>query len=145
MYMLTSARTAIAHFLLIEDNPGDADLIKAVLHEETASSRFKVSHVLRIEDALRLLAREEFEVILLDLMLPDAENLQGLDCLQNLVPEGPIVVLTGLADDALARKALRKGAQDYLAKERLDGPLLERTLSYAMERHEAQRGLAARA
>lgn len=122
--------------LLVEDNPGDARLLRALLGE-VESSRIELEHVDRLSVALDRLDASEAEapeVVLLDLSLPDA---QGLDALRQLVarhPDLPLVVLTGNDDRTIALRAVQEGAQDYLVKGRIDGELLHRALHYAIER-----------
>jgi signal transduction histidine kinase/DNA-binding NarL/FixJ family response regulator len=135
--------SAPIHVLLIEDNPGDARLLRALL-QETASSQFELVHAERFSDALNRLSERRFDVVLLDLSLPDA---QGLDTISRLGAQAegtPIVILTGLNDEEIAIRALQQGAQDYLVKGQADGQLLARALRYSIERHKAEESLKAR-
>jgi signal transduction histidine kinase/DNA-binding NarL/FixJ family response regulator len=135
--------SAPIHVLLIEDNPGDARLLRALL-QETASSQFELVHAERFSDALNRLSERRFDVVLLDLSLPDA---QGLDTISRLGAQAegtPIVILTGLNDEEIAIRALQQGAQDYLVKGQADGQLLARALRYSIERHKAEETLKAR-
>ena len=121
--------------LLVEDNPGDARLLREFL-ADVENTPFDPVHVERLGNALQRLRNERFDVILLDLSLPDA---QGLETITRAYKQGaPIVVLTGLDDKALAINALREGAQDYLVKGQIEAPLLERSIRYAIERHRAE-------
>lgn len=121
--------------LLVEDNDGDARLLREAL-AEVDISRFQLVRVERLGEGLERLAIEPFDVILLDLSLPDA---QGLDVIVRMQNRGaPVVVLTGLDDKTFATTALREGVQDYLVKGQIDGPLLERSIRYAIERHRAE-------
>lgn len=122
--------------LMIEDNPGDARLLREMLAE--ANTNADVRHVVRLEVGLQHLQRERFDVILLDLSLPDS---QGLDTLARVLAEAsetPVVVLTGHDDQETGIQAVQKGAQDYLVKDRVDGHLLNRAIRYAIERHRMQ-------
>jgi two-component sensor histidine kinase/CheY-like chemotaxis protein len=123
--------------LLVEDNPGDARLLQELL-TEVASPRFGLTRVGRLDQALQHLQRIAFDVILLDLLLPDAQGLEGLAKVQVRAPRVPVVVLTGVDDEGLAVKAVRLGAQDYLVKGQFDGYLLSRALCYAVERKEIE-------
>lgn len=123
--------------LLVEDNPVDADLVQEFLAEETPG-RFAVTHVERLSQALDCLGTAESDVVLLDLSLPDSQGLATLSRVQQEAPEVPIIVLTGADDEALALSAVKAGAQDYLAKGRVDGQLLARSMHYAMDRHRLQ-------
>ena len=125
--------------LLVEDNPGDVLLI-----EETLAGRhgaFAVESVERLSAALTRLGAGGIEVVLLDLKLPDSAGLRTFTAVQAQAPDVPIVVLTGLSDEALAVSTVRDGAQDYLVKGQVDGDLLGRTIRYAIERHHVRRQL----
>jgi signal transduction histidine kinase len=128
--------------LLVEDNPGDADLVRAALERADASAH--ITHVERISEALAFAVRGCFEVVLLDLSLPDSLELQGVRRFHAEVPDLPIVVLTSLADERLAAAALAEGAQDYLVKGEVEGPVLLRAMRYAMERQQHARERALR-
>ena len=126
--------------LLVEDNPGDARLIRESLKDAGAGD-LKIHHVDRLTAALRSLQRDHFDVMLLDLSLPDGDGLGTVLQAQTGAPEMPIIVLTGLDDEDLARQALRDGAQDYLVKGRSDGHLLARAVHYAIERKAGEEAL----
>src|SRR5579864_8662955 len=119
--------------LLVEDNPGDARLFRELVRD-TSAGRLALDHATRLDTALDRLTREHFDVMLLDLSLPDEQGLTTLTRAHAHAPNVPIVVLTGLDDEALAVKAVRAGAQDYLVKGRVDGDLLVRAIRYASER-----------
>ncbi len=123
--------------LLVEDNPADARLIREMLKGPPAGA-FQVEHVARLTAALARLGQEAFDVVLLDLDLPDSQGLKTLTLAQEACHGLPIVVLTGLDDEGFALEAMRAGAQDYLVKGRFDSQLLVRTIRYAIERKRAQ-------
>jgi PAS domain S-box-containing protein len=123
--------------LLVEDNPGDARLIREML-KEAAAAQFQLVHVVRLDEALKLLGEASFDVLLLDLTLPDSQGLDTFFRMQKQAPDVPTVVLTGLADEVLGVKAVKGGAQDYLVKGQVDGNLLARALRYAIERKRAE-------
>ncbi|MGL5879321.1 MAG: ATP-binding protein, partial [Xenococcaceae cyanobacterium] len=130
------------HILLVEDNPGDARLLAEILGE-IPSIQFKLTQVDRLELALQSLEvdstdAENFNVIFLDLSLPDSQGLASLITLQEREPTIPIIVLTGLDDQNLAIAAMKKGAQDYLVKGEVSSDLLERALRYSIERKQAE-------
>ena len=135
----TASAPTARPILLIEDNPGDARLVRLML-EESADGLFELQHVDRLEAAWEHLPRAR--CVLVDLSLPDADGLEAVERLQSLAPELPIIVLTGRDDLVLAVEALQKGAQDYLIKGRVDGQLLTRALRYAIERKHAEIALA---
>lgn len=120
--------------LLVEDNPGDVLLLQETLAEITFVE-LKWVHVERMADALKCLQSENFDVILLDLALPDSEGLDTFNQIQAQAPLTPIVVLTGMADENLAMRSMQAGAQDYLVKGQVSGgDLLLRSIRYAIER-----------
>jgi signal transduction histidine kinase len=122
--------------LLVEDNPGDARLLREML-AETAVVELDVHQVSRLDDAIELLTSAHHDVVLLDLSLPDSEGLETLVRLQAQTPDVPVVVLTGLHDETLAIRAVQKGAEDYLVKGHVDGNVLLRSIRYAIERKRA--------
>jgi two-component system sensor histidine kinase/response regulator len=119
--------------LLVEDNPGDARLIRAYL-SEAGTAAFELAQVDRLAEAVRRVGEADFDVVLLDLSLPDASGLETVKRMQQAAATRPIVVLTGLNDEAVALEALRNGAQDYLTKGQINGELLVRAMRYAIER-----------
>jgi PAS domain S-box-containing protein len=129
--------------LLVEDNPGDARLLRETL-ADAGMTIVSVVHVTRLREAHARLAREHFDVVLLDLSLPDADGLETIVRTHEYAPCVPIVVLTGTDDEDLAVKAVRGGAQDYLVKGQGDGHLLVRAIRYAIERKRAEEVMARR-
>jgi len=119
--------------LLIEDNPGDARLMQELL-AEASGALFSLEHVDTLTKGLARLAQDGVDVILLDLSLPDSQGLEGLDKILAQTLSVPIVVLSGLNDEAVAIKAVQAGAQDYLVKGTIDANLIGRSLRYAIER-----------
>jgi two-component system, cell cycle response regulator len=123
--------------LLVEDNPGDALLLRKLLGADLPGG-FALTHVTRLDEAVQHLLYERAEVALLDLNLPDAAGLDVVRHIRTAAPDLPVVVLTGMNDEALAVQSLQEGAQDYLTKERIDGQLLRRAIRYAVERQRIQ-------
>ena len=124
--------------LLIEDNRGDARLIQEILSEATWRL-FKIDVAERLSEGLEAISSSTFDVVLLDLSLPDSSGLDTLARIQTDSPQTPVVVLTGLNDDILAIEAVRKGAQDFLIKGHIDAELLSRTIRYSIERKHAEK------
>jgi diguanylate cyclase (GGDEF)-like protein/PAS domain S-box-containing protein len=124
--------------LLVEDNRGDARLIREYL-SQAGGARWDVVGVNRLSECTRHLLAEHFDAVLLDLSLPDAQGLQGVSVICGGFPDVPVVVLTGVDDLGIGLMAVQEGAQDYLAKARVDAEVLERSLRYAMERRRLQR------
>ncbi|MFB3892786.1 MAG: PAS domain-containing protein [Phycisphaerae bacterium] len=129
--------------LLVEDNPGDARLLRENLRRAPEFA-FEMVHVDRLEAAYERLRGHSldapFDVLVLDLKLPDSEGLNTVTLVHSKVPYMPIVVLTG-GDEALGLEALRRGAQDYLLKGQVDGPMLARSIRYATERKRMEAAL----
>jgi len=131
--------------LLVEDNPGDVRLVQEMLRQESSSrspvDRFELECADCLADALALLAGRSFDVILLDLSLPDGQGLETVARMRSAVPEAPLVVMSGLSDEAVAIRAVQAGAQDYLVKGHADGDLLVRAIRYAIERVQTLKAL----
>jgi len=140
--MSVAVRTANCRVLLVEDDPDAAFLLREMLRDDEAVA-YRVTHVDRLAAALSHTDRDAFDVVLLDLGLPDSQGLDTVNQLAARMPDAPLVVLTGLNDGALAQKALQAGAQDYLVKGDTDGRSLRRSLGYAIERKHAQSDLQA--
>ena len=154
--------------LLVEDNPGDANLLREMLDPFNPSTRapslaesscsgfrptdivegatglpvglhphdsdFELAEAPRLVAAIKRLQESYFDVVLLDLSLPDSQGIATVARVRETRPALPIVVLTGQDDDDLATEALRRGAQDYLVKGQFDRRMLMRAIRYAIER-----------
>lgn len=120
--------------LAIEDNPADVKLLKKLL----AEGPFELKSQDRVSTGLENLAKESFDLILLDLSLPDAQGIETFYQVHCQVPNMPIVVLTGLEDELVGRKAVQAGAQDYLVKGQVLPGLLGRSINYAVERYRTE-------
>lgn len=123
--------------LLVEDSPADVRLLLEFL-KEVPTNPFQVTQCDRLETALNNLADSRFDIILLDLTLPDSIGLETLVKIHRQVPAIPVVVLTGLDDEIITLRAMQEGAQDYLVKGQVTGDLLARSLRYAIERQRAE-------
>ena len=124
----------IIRILVVEDNPGDARLVEILLSEAHSSDGFDVVHTQRLDEALQLLSGQTFDVILLDLSLPDSSGLETVSRTRKTAPRTPLVVLTGQDDQEVALQALQRGAQDYLLKGQESGDTLARVIRYSIER-----------
>lgn len=120
--------------LLVEDNAGDARLIQEML-AETKGSLFRLTRAERLSAAIDALNQGGINIILLDLMLPDSEGIETFRKVHAGFSDIPVVVLSGLDDEALAVEAVREGAQDYLAKDQVNAKMLSRAIRYAIERY----------
>jgi PAS domain S-box-containing protein len=123
--------------LLVEDNPGHAHLLREML-ARTAPGQFDLTHVQRLSAAIQCLERDAFDLVLLDLSLPDSLGFETFERLHAQAPDAPVIVLSGFDDESLAVRAVREGAQDYLVKGQVDGNLLARAMRYAIERAQTE-------
>ena len=120
--------------LVVEDNPGDARLLRQLLLEGAIPVDFV--HVERLDEALKRLSQEQFDVVLADLSLPDGQDLEVLGRLRARAPGVPVLVLTGNDEHVLGLQAMLSGAQGALVKSHLDSELLSRVILYAIERQQ---------
>lgn len=125
--------------LLIEDNLDDVILVREALRDYSASE-FQIESETRLEQGLARLRDQHFDIVLLDLKLPDSYGIETYDRL-HAQSDVPVVVLSGNSNDELALKALEHGAQDYLVKGTVSGELLVRMLRYSIARHRLMREL----
>jgi DNA-binding NtrC family response regulator len=125
------------HVLLIEDNPGDALLVRLML-EKAWPGGFELDHAQTLAEGLARLAVNEPSCVILDMSLPDADGLHGLHQVLTRSAAVPVVVYTGRDDEQLAVRAVAEGAQDYLVKGAIDAASLRRSLLYAAERARVQ-------
>jgi two-component system, cell cycle sensor histidine kinase and response regulator CckA len=142
---ITGTRTADTEhpeikILLIEDNLADARLFKEILHDAW-TDRLSLAHFQRLGTAMIELNRTDFDIVLLDLTLPDSDGLASLETLIHYAPSLPIVVLTNTNDPELALNAMRHGAQDYLVKRQVNLDILVRSIRYAIERKQNEEAL----
>lgn len=119
--------------LLVEDNPGDAFLMKFYLGEST-SPVFNVSHAETVGAALELLASNKFDLILSDMNLPDSFGVDTIKTILGKFPGNLVMVLTGLTDEEVGLETVRFGAQDFLVKGKFDGKVLISSVLFAFER-----------
>jgi CheY-like chemotaxis protein len=126
------------NILLVEDNQADVRLVEECLREG-GSDRFEFLATPRLASALEILARESFDLAVLDLLLPDSEGLDTFRAVFHRFPFLPVVVVTALDDKETALATLREGAQDYLLKGQITPESLGRSVEYAMERHRTLR------
>ena len=127
--------------LIVEDDLRSAYTLRELL-EESREPRFEVEHVTSAAAAVETLRTSSIDIVILDLGLPDASDLEALVRLEATVHEVPVVILSGRGDDALAIDALHFGAEDFLHKGSVDFPSLIRAIRYAVERHRGIRDLA---
>ena len=126
--------------LLIEDNTGDTVLIRGML-DDSKKIHFKVTDAARLDDGLKFLVKDSFDVILLNLCLPDSKGIDTFNIMKYNATNIPIIVLTGLKDDIFAISAVGRGAQDYLVKGEVTSKQLIRSITYAIERKRIEKEL----
>ncbi|OEU41805.1 hypothetical protein BGV40_12890 [Methanosarcina sp. Ant1] len=119
--------------LLIEDNPGDAYLIEEHLGE-FANFSYEFKNVGTLNEVLSILKEQPYDVILLDLGLPDSDGVNTYLSVHNKNPLVPIIILTGLNDGKIESHALKEGAQDFLVKGKTEGRLLQSIIQCSIER-----------
>ena len=124
--------------LLIEDNPGDAVIFREKLDASPLDAA--VVHAVRLKDALDHLGDGGFDLVLVDLSLPDTDGLETVDRVREAAPHLPLIVLTGLDDAVTAAEAKKRGAVDYLVKWYVDSDSLARYIRYAIEQHRLMGG-----
>lgn len=122
--------------LLVEDNPGDARLVREML-ADAQSYAFRVHSAETLIGALDALGQNDFDVALVDLTLPDSQGLATFETIQRHAHSLPVVVFTGVTNEILALTAVERGAQDYLVKGRMTGAALVRVLQYSLARHKS--------
>ena len=128
--------------LIVEDDIVDRKLLERLLAQSSLSA-CEVRHANTLGAALDLLKDLSFDVVLLDLGLPDSQGMESVNRLQSRAPYLPIIVLSGLDDERTATQAVQIGVQDYLIKGQVDASLLVRSIRYALERKKAERQLQA--
>ena len=125
--------------LLVEDNPGDARLLELTLQEVLPTCGMK--HVISLAEASMQVTQEQYDIVLLDLSLPDASGDMGFRRMHDVAPTIPVIVLTGLDDEDMAAGLVQAGAQDFLVKGTVDGRQLLRAIRYAIERKRTESAL----
>jgi diguanylate cyclase (GGDEF)-like protein len=126
--------------LLVEDMPVIARVTEQML-KKAMMNRYNTTIVARMSETLAALAREDFDIVLLDLNLPDSRDLDTVSRVAEQAPEVPIIVLTASNDEEMGRRAVQLGAQDFLLKGDFNYMTLDRAITFAIERHRLQRTL----
>lgn len=126
-----SSHTDVIKVLLVEDNPGDARLIQEMLSLDD-KHHYHLVHSKRLDDGIKMIIKEKFDVMLLDLGLPDSEGMETFDIMRYNAPNIPIIVLTGFKDDVFEMGAVGRGAKNYLVKDELNPKMLVDAIENAM-------------
>ena len=127
--------------LLVEDDQEFADILRIRLSKEK-DPRLEITCLPTLQQAMESLAEKTWDLILLDLMLPDSSGIETFTTLRSQARHTPVVIMSGLDSDSLAIDAVRKGAEDYLVKGEINSRLLLRVLHHAMDRHRIKEKLA---
>lgn len=127
----------LIRILLVEDEPGDAELLRITLRT-SRQSRFDITHVMTLADARKELNASTFDVIMLDLSLPDSRGIDTVKAGKEMAGKTPFIVLTGRTDMDFALSVLDAGASDYLVKEELRTEELVRVIRYTIHRKEME-------
>jgi PAS domain S-box-containing protein len=133
--------------LLIEDNEGDAKLVREYLHDAQqapeATFRYAIDWQATLADGIDHLRQRPggFDIVLLDMNLPDSQGAQTLGRIKAAAPSLPVIILSGIGDQDFATRSVGSGAQDYLYKSNMNDEILARAIRYAMERQRAERNL----
>lgn len=127
-------------FLVIEDNPWDSILLKHAL-EISQLPISTISYAETMAEARILVNENRYDIALLDLTLPDSSGLDSVNSLNKLIPETPIIVLSGLATIEIALESILLGAQDYLIKGEYDEKLLSKSVQFGIERKKLLKNL----
>jgi CheY-like chemotaxis protein len=138
--MNTNSRTNI---LVIEDNPGDFNLVKILLID--ASVKHDLFHAESYFDGIDVIKNHEISLVLLDLSLPDSTGFKTLSNFLERFPLIPVIVLTGVNNEIVGNQAIKAGAQDFLVKGQFDGKLFGRSIRYSLHRFKTQLQLEATA
>ena len=128
------------NILLIEDNPGDALLLREMYRDaDVVGDEYDIIHVTRVSEAIDLLKkRHDIDIIISDMSLPDSQGLETLNSLSKIASQLPVIFMTGTNNESLVSAAIKAGAQDYLVKGHIDSQVLTRTTAYSIERKKAQ-------
>lgn len=127
--------TKTIKMLLVEDSPTDYHVIKEML-AEYGNINYIIDWTRTLSGGMKQLGDEDYDVILLDLTLPDSRGFDTFNTVHHAFPHIPAILLTATDDDELAIDLVRRGAQDYLVKGQLYGVILVRSIRYAIERHQ---------
>src|SRR5665213_1359980 len=119
--------------LIIEDNPGDFILLKEQLQQMQLPVK-NVVHAVNMEKVPSIIKDNNFDIVLLDLSLPDSNGIDSVITIDRLLPKTPIIVLSGVSSLEIATETISLGAQDYLVKGEFGPKLMAKTIQYSIER-----------
>lgn len=140
------------NILHIEDNPLDACLIKKFLEEppkdiKSKIQNYTITNTMTLKEGICNLAdiKNNYQIILLDLNLPDGNGIGNINTIRGINSNIPIVIITSLRDEKIAMDALRRGAQECLVKEQANGDLVKRIIRSSIFRKKVEIDLAQKA
>lgn len=134
--MTTEVLSKAIDILLVENNPVDVRIVREGL-AEAGEDQFNLTCAGKLTDTIKHLDLENYDIVLMDLALPDSYGFNSFINVRMHAPKVPIILLTSIEDEDLAVKALQNGAQDYLIKGQVNGGLLSKSIRFAIERHNA--------
>jgi diguanylate cyclase (GGDEF)-like protein len=126
--------------LIVEDSRTIRERVRGLLAESKLAA-FTLHEARTLAQGLEILGDGTFDAVLLDLGLPDSAGLDTIEAVRKAVPGAAVVILTADDRDETVMTAIRQGTQDYLLKEEISGPLLSRSLRYAIERNRLEEEL----
>jgi DNA-binding response OmpR family regulator len=127
--------------LMIEDNMADGIYVSEIIKEESWVN-IQIEQAFRLSSGIDKLKKNHYDVVLLDLTLPDGSGIHTVEKFFSEVTDVPVVIMTGLEDEKLGIKAVQMGAQDYLVKLQIDGRTLVRAIVYAIARKNSERPIS---
>jgi signal transduction histidine kinase len=140
--MAMNTKVECFNVLLVDDDAGDRQLVKLALARSSEHVKFTVAVAETLSEAVDRLSRERYDIVLLDLALPDSSGMNTVEKAREASPGISIVVLTGLADEDKALEAIKLGAEDYLVKGKPLEYALVRIIRYTIQRKRAEQNLA---
>ena len=131
------SKSKIIKILYVEDEVDHAILIGELI-KEIENVHYEMTHVQLLDEALLELDTERYDIVMLDLSLPDKQGVDTITSVCERVPNIPVVVMTSMNDESMAIKALQKGAEEFLVKGEINSHALSRVLRYAIIRHKGR-------
>ncbi len=127
----------IINILYVEDEIDHAILIGEFI-KEIKNVNYEMTHVQQLDEALLEIDTERYDIIMLDLSLPDKQGVDTITTVCERAPNIPVVVMTSMKDESMAVRALQRGAEEYLVKGEMNSHALSRVLRYAIMRHKGR-------
>jgi diguanylate cyclase (GGDEF)-like protein len=131
------SKSKIIKILYVEDEVDHAILIGELI-KEIENVHYEMTHVQLLDEALLELDTERYDIVMLDLSLPDKQGVDTITSVCERVPNIPVVVMTSMNDESMAIKALQKGAEEFLVKGEINSHALSRVLRYSIMRHKGR-------